>query len=106
MAKGEGVGYDMTEIMKKPTSIAIVPVGYWHGIPRAASSVGSFSVGVRRARIVGRVSMDMTAIDVTGIPCRAGTEIIVMPVEFARSMDASPYEIVTRLNPLIHKTVV
>ena len=106
VAKGEGVGYDMTEVMKKPTDIAIVPVGYWHGIPRTASSVGSAHVGPSAARIVGRVSMDMIMIDVTGIPCRVGSEAVISPVSLAQAMGASPYEVVTRINPLIHKAVI
>ena len=105
VAKGEGVGYDMTEVMKKPTDIAIVPVGYWHGIPRAASSVAIVRVGLSAARIVGRVSMDMVMIDVTGIPSRVGSEVVISPVSLAHAMGASPYEVVTRINPLIHKTV-
>ena len=105
VGKGEGVGYDMTEVMKRDTDIAIVPIGYWHGIPRAASSVGYFTVAGRPARIVGRVSMDMTMIDVTGIPCRVGTEVVIPIVPLAHAMDASSYEVVTRINPLIHKIV-
>ncbi len=105
VAKGEGVGYDMTEVMQKPTDIAIVPVGYWHGIPRAASSVGCVQVGKYTARIIGRVSMDMITIDVTDVPCHVGTEVVISPVELSQAMNASPYEVVTRINPLIYKVV-
>ena len=105
VAKGEGIGYDLTERMKKDGTIAIVPIGYWHGIPRAASSVGTVVIGKKRARIIGRVSMDMVSIDVTGIPCRVGSRVTIVPSDLAREMNASPYEVVTRLNPLIHKTI-
>lgn len=104
--KGEGVGYDLAERVPRDTKLAVIPIGYWHGIPRAASSVGRVWIGKRQARIIGRVSMDMAVVDVTGIPCRVGTEISISPIELARSIDASPYEVITRINPLIHKEVV
>ncbi len=103
--KGEGVGYDLTERVARDTLLAVIPIGYWHGIPRAASSLGGVWVGKKQAKIVGRVSMDMVVADVTGIPCKVGTEICISPLELARSIDASPYEVVTRINPLIHKVI-
>lgn len=104
--KGEGVGYDLTERVTRDTELAVIPIGYWHGIPRAASSVGAVHVGSQAAKIVGRVSMDMVVVDVTGIPCKVGTEVRIMPLELARSISASPYEMITRINPLIHKVIV
>ncbi|MDO8582723.1 MAG: alanine racemase [bacterium] len=103
--KGEGVGYDMTERVAHDTRLAVIPIGYWHGIPRAASSVGFVWIGKNKAKIIGRVSMDMIVVDVTGISCKVGTEIIIHPLELARSIEASPYEVITRINPLIHKVI-
>ncbi len=105
VAKGEGIGYDLTERMKRSAMVAIVPIGYWHGIPRAASSLGTVTIGKKKARILGRVSMDMIVIDVTGMPVRAGSETVIIPSELAKEILASPYEVVTRLNPLIHKAI-
>jgi alanine racemase len=104
--KGEVVGYDCTERVARDTRLAIIPIGYWHGIPRAASSIGSVRIGVHTARIVGRVSMDMVVVDVTDIPCKIGVEVYILPLELARSISASPYEVITRINPLIHKVLV
>ena len=104
--KGDGVGYDLTERVTRDTVLAVIPIGYWHGIPRAASSVGSVHIGAKPAKIIGRVSMDMIVVDVTDIPCKVGTEVCIMPLELARSISASPYEIITRINPLIHKVLV
>lgn len=103
--KGEGIGYDLTERVPRDTKIVVIPLGYWHGIPRAVSSVGWVWVGKSKARIIGRVSMDMVTVDVTGIPCKVGTEIRIAPLALARAMNASPYEVITRINPLIHKVV-
>ncbi len=107
IAKGDGIGYDMTERAKQTMRLAIVPIGYWHGLPRAASSRGFVLFGKRQARIVGRVSMDMIMVDVTAIPSvRVGSIVSLSPLALARTLDASPYEIITRINPLIHKKIV
>lgn len=105
VGKGEGIGYDLTERTLRASKIAIVPIGYWHGIPRAASSMGRAHIGKYEARIIGRVSMDMVMLDVTDIPCRVGSVVSFSPCELARAADASPYEVVTRINPLIHKEI-
>ena len=105
ITKGEGVGYDLTERVTRDTKIAVIPVGYWHGIPRAASSLGFVWVGKHKAKIIGRVSMDMIVVDVTHFPCKVGTGVHIVPLELARAIDASPYEVITRINPLIHKVI-
>jgi alanine racemase len=105
IGRGEGVGYDLTERASRDMVLAVVPIGYWHGIPRAASSVGYAWIGKRQAKIIGRVSMDMIVLDITGIPCKVGTKVRMSPLDLARSIEASPYEVITRINPLIHKEI-
>lgn len=102
---GEGVGYDLTERVERDTRLAVIPIGYWHGIPRVASSIGLVHIGTEAAKIIGRVSMDMIVVDVAGIPCKVGAEVRILPLELARSIAASPYEVITRINPLIHKII-
>jgi alanine racemase len=70
--KGEFIGYDLTEKVTRDTMIAIVPIGYWHGLPWALSGIGYVLIGGKRAKILGRVSMDMVTVDVTDIPCAVG----------------------------------
>ena len=65
--KGERIGYDFTERFKRDSTIAILPVGYWHGYDRGLSSIGNVLIRGKRAKVMGRVSMDITAVDVTGI---------------------------------------
>ncbi|MDO8594152.1 MAG: alanine racemase [bacterium] len=113
LPKGSRVGYDLTETLEKDSTIAIVPIGYWHGYPRALSSIGRVMVKGKEARVVGRVSMDMLTIDISNVPHpKVGDEVVVMggddalPVSAAglsRSLDASWYEILTRLNPLVKR---
>jgi alanine racemase len=116
-APGETVGYGATQTLRRPTRLAILSLGYADGYLRAASSSDSrrgaeAAVAGRRAPLVGRVSMDLTAVDVTDIPDAArGTlvELIgpTIPVdEVARAAGTIGYEVLTRLgNRLIRHYV-
>ena len=113
--KGDKVGYGLTEELKRDSVLAIVPIGYWHGYPRFLSSIGYGIIGGRRAKVVGRVSMDMTIFDVTDIKGvkpqaevvligRQGKESISIDTDLAQVSDSSyNYEFVTRINPLIKR---
>ncbi len=114
--KGESVGYDLTETLKRDSKIAILPIGYWHGFPRILSSKGQILIRGKRAKILGRVSMDMVCVDVTGIVgVRAGDEAVIIGKngkdyisadEIDELAGTTAYEIVTRINPLIKKFFV
>ncbi len=65
---GDTVGYNATYIAKKSRRLAIIGIGYADGIPYALSNKGDCLIGAHKAPIVGAVSMDLTAIDVTDIP--------------------------------------
>ena len=65
LAQGEQVGYGGDWTATRPTRLAIASVGYGDGYPRSAASGTPILVNGERAGIVGRVSMDMLAIDVT-----------------------------------------
>ena len=64
---GESISYGRTFTAEKPLRVATVPIGYGDGFNRLLSNRGEMLVGGRRARILGRVCMDMTMIDVTDI---------------------------------------
>ncbi len=66
--QGAAVGYGSTWIAARPTRIATIPCGYNDGVAWRLSNVGEVLVRGARARIVGRVSMDYTCIDVGDIP--------------------------------------
>jgi len=103
---GDYVGYDLTEQVERPTKMAIMPIGYWHGLPRALSSIGWIEINGRPAKILGRVCMDVTMIDVTGIDCQVRDPVEILPLSVAEKTNGSIYEIITRINPLIHRRVV
>lgn len=111
--RGERIGYDLTERLKRDTAVAMLPVGYWHGLDRGLSSVGEVLIRGRRAKILGRVSMDITAVDAAGIPgVRIGDEVVIIGAsgreritadEVAERIGTISYEVLTRTNPLIRR---
>ena len=74
---GETVGYGATQTLTKETLIATVALGYGDGFPRAASNTGFAMIDDIRCPIIGRVSMDLTTIDVTQAGHLARTGVFV-----------------------------
>lgn len=114
--KGELIGYGLTERFKRDSVVAVLPIGYWHGYDRKLSSKGEVLIRGKRARVVGRVCMDMVIIDATNIPqIRVRDEVVILGQqgremisghEIADRMGTTVYEVITRINPLIYKTVL
>lgn len=66
---GDGAGYGLAFVAKRPTKLAIITIGYADGLSRLLSGGrGEVLIRGRRAPIAGRVCMDQTLVDVTGIP--------------------------------------
>ncbi len=79
LADGDRVGYGHTWAAQGERVVATIPMGYADGLSRALSNKGSVLVRGRRAPVAGIVSMDLTSIDVTGIPgARLGDEVVVL----------------------------
>jgi alanine racemase len=84
LAAGESVGYDSTYTARAPMRLALLPVGYADGLRRSLSSTDAHAGGWviirgQRAPIVGRVSMNLTMVDVSGIEGVAvGDEVILL----------------------------
>ncbi len=68
VGKGEKLGYGCTFETERPSLIATVPIGYDDGFRRALSNRGRVIVAGTFAPVVGRVSMDLTLVDVTDVP--------------------------------------
>ena len=99
---GETVGYGATWKAERESQLATVGLGYADGFLRAASNRGMAVVQGEKRPIVGRVSMDLIVIDVTGLKVSPGDEIEFlgpkMPLaEVAGAMNTIDYEILTRL---------
>jgi alanine racemase len=110
VAAGETVGYGATRTLQRPSRIAVVAVGYADGLFRTLSvSDGRKGLhvylGAHAAPILGRVSMDLITVDVTGIPKKlarrgAFVELIgenVAPHELAAHAGTIDYEVLTSL---------
>jgi alanine racemase len=65
---GTSIGYGRAYVTPRPARIASLAIGYDDGLPRLLGNRGHVLVRGRRAPIVGRVSMDLTTLDVTEIP--------------------------------------
>ena len=101
---GESVGYDATFTARAPTRVAIVPVGHADGLLRASAGQGFVWFDGARRPILGSVSMDLVAVDVTG--CEAArpgavAEIIgpnALVDDVAKAAGTISYEILVRLS--------
>ncbi len=108
--EGETVGYSATWVARRKSRIAVLGAGYKDGVPRSLSSGNSNSppqvfLAGKRCPIIGRISMDMTAIDVTDLvpaaAMRGGRAEIMGPNilidEAAHWAGTVSYELLTRL---------
>lgn len=108
---GAYVGYGRTWRATRPARIAVLPVGYFEGYPRALSGRAHVLIQGRRAPVVGRVCMNMTMVDVTDIPgVRAGDVAVLLgrsgeervsAEELASWAGTIHYEIVSRIAPTL-----
>lgn len=108
---GRGVSYGHRYVTERETTLAVVPVGYGDGVPRAAGCgrVEVLAAG-RRHPIAGTVCMDQFVLDVGDDQVAAGEEVVLFgpgdsgeptATEWARALDTISYEIVTRLGPRV-----
>ena len=107
-AANQALGYGATYVTKAPAHIAVLPVGYADGYNRQLSNRGRVIVREHYAPIVGRISMDLTLADVTGIPGIAvGDEVVLLgamdglsvdALEHAELANSTPYEILCNIS--------
>ena len=115
-AKGAAVGYGATWTAKRDSRIAIVAAGYADGIARAAAITEGTKprevlVAGKRCRMVGRVSMDLMALDVTDLPASAVRRDQMVTLigeglsldEVAAQAGTISYEVLTSLGRRFHR---
>lgn len=105
--KEESVGYNFTFKSNKNMTLATLPVGYNDGVDRRLSNKGFVTVDNIECKIIGRVSMNITTIDVTDIKnVKVGDEVIIFSnkssdknsIEKAATIcNTIPYELLTGL---------
>src|SRR5262249_10207090 len=114
--KGESVGYGATFGAARSSRIAVIAVGYADGFLRSAATAkgkpaAEVVIAGKRCPVVGRVSMDLIAVDVTDLPDGAarpdgfarlygeGTSLDVLPA----AMGTISYEVLTNLGRRYHR---
>jgi alanine racemase len=116
---GDPVSYGRTYICEKASLVAVLPVGYADGYSRALSNRGEVLVRGKRAKIVGRVCMDLAMADVSeNSGVRAGDEVVLLgrqgseevsAAEMAGWMETIPYEVLCaigrRVPRVYHKKI-
>jgi len=76
---GDRVSYNGSFVAKKPMKVAIVPFGYADGLPRSLSNRWFFLVNGKEAPILGKITMDMTIVDVSEIEnISIGDEVVIV----------------------------
>lgn len=113
---GECVGYSITYKTSKPIRVATVPAGYFEGVDRRLSNNGFFKIAGRHCPIVGKISMNMTSIDITSLPeTKFGDEVIIISnnkndlnsvEQMAKLTGTTPYEILARVPQHLRRTIV
>ena len=112
----QALGYNATYVTKAPAHVAVLPVGYADGFNRQLSNRGRVILREHYAPILGSISMDLTLVDVTGIPGVAvGDEVILLgtcdglsvdALEHARLANSSAYEILCNISKRVPRRYV
>jgi len=110
------LGYGGTYVTKAPAHVAVLPVGYADGYNCQLSNRGRVILREHYAPIVGRISMDLTLVDVTGIPGVAvGDEVILLgagdglsvdALEHAELANSTPYEVLCNISKRVPRRYV
>lgn len=113
---GESAGYDATFRATRVTTLALLPVGYADGLNRLLSNRGSVLLRGKRATIAGRISMDLTIVDVTDISgVEIGDEAVLIGTQGAETITADdhadlagtiPYEILCNIGARVPRIMV
>lgn len=112
LAPGESIGYNRAFTATEKTTTATLPIGHADGINR---QYGNARAGVfikeHYAPIIGNVCMDMLMIDITGIDCKEGDEVIIFggpqpATKFAAKGNTISYELITGISQRIKRVII
>ena len=112
---GTTLGYGRTWCLNAPAKVATISAGYADGLPLALTNRGFVFIGGRRCKIVGRISMDYTTVDVTDVPgVKAGDEVIcfgkcgrdaITPDDWAALKGTHAYDIICSLGTRVQRQI-
>jgi alanine racemase len=113
---GASAGYGHAFVAARDTRLALLPAGYADGFNRLLSNRGHVLIRGQQAPIAGRVSMDQTMVDVTGIPAAAiGDEVVLLGSQGGHSVSAwdladlagtIPWEVLCAISPRVPRLIV
>lgn len=108
----ETIGYGRTFTSNQEMKIAVLPIGYADGFRRSLSNgKGKVFINGKACPVVGRVCMDVTMVDITGVPAQEGDEAIVFNGEhsilnYANDCDTIAYEVLTGIPQRVKRIIV
>ena len=113
---GTTLGYGRTWCLSAPTKVATISAGYADGLPLALTNRGFVFIGGRRCKIIGRISMDYTTVDVSDVPgVKAGDEVVcfgscgrdsITPDDWAELKGTHAYDVICSLGSRVQRVVV
>lgn len=109
IAIGESVSYNRNYIAKQERMIGVIPIGYADGLNRKrGNGNGKVWINGQLAPILGSVCMDMCMIDITGIDCREGDEVVIFGEEYsvnniAKELETIAYEVFTTVSSRVKR---
>jgi len=109
--KGETVGYNRAHTAQNFIKTATIPIGHADGIHRAlGNGKGYVTIHGKKAPIIGNVCMDMIMVNITGIECMEGDEVIIFNSqktinELAKKSNTISYEILTAISQRVKRFV-
>ena len=108
--KGETVGYNRAYTSDTVIETATIPIGHADGIGRQyGNGKGYVIINNKPAYIIGNVCMDMIMVDITGIHCKEGDEVIIFgdhphsASEFSKTAQTISYEIITAISSRVKR---
>ena len=113
---GTTLGYGRTWCLNKATKVATISAGYADGLPLALTNRGHVFIGGRRCRIIGRISMDYTTVDVSDVRnVKPGDEVIcfgrcgtdsITPDDWAALKGTHAYDIICSLGNRVQRIAI
>jgi alanine racemase len=116
VSNGDRIGYNGTFIVKESMKIGLLPLGYYEGVDRRLSNKGSVLINGTVCPILGRVSMNMTTVDLSDVKNpKVGDEVIIYSdnqsdvnslINSAKTAGSIPYELVVHLAESVRREVI
>ena len=113
---GTTLGYGRTWCLNRPTKVATISAGYADGLPLALTNRGFVFIGGKRCKIIGRISMDYTTVDVSDVRnVKPGDEVVcfgkcgsdsITPDDWAALKGTHAYDIICSLGNRVQRIVI